>query len=1135
MFTQFGATADSLSKASSLMFRIGTDAHLYDDPDDVNIAPLLDSKFDSEKCEALKRLLALIAQGCNVSNFFPQVVKNVASQSMEVKKLVYLYLLHYAEKRPNEALLSINCFQKDLGDPNPLVRAWALRTMAGIRLHVIAPLVLVAVGKCARDPSVYVRKCATNALPKLHDLRLEENISTIEELVGILLNDNAPGVVGAAAAAFASICPNNFSLIAKNYRRLCGTLPDVEEWGQIVLIGILIRYSIARHGLVKESLMVASHSPENSNSGKEGSETYFGIKERTNGIGSVVCESEIAEMVSRSYLEGPDKYLSRPCSERASSFKDLSHFTSAKSNDDVKILLQCTLPLLWSQNSAVVLAAAGVHWIMAPKEEIKRIVKPLLFLLRSSDASKYVVLCNIQVFAKAMPTLFVSHFEDFFVSSIDPYPVKALKLDILSLIATDSSISPIFNEFQDYIKDPDRRFAADAVAAIGLCAQRLPNIASICLEGLLVLTSSDVDIASLDEEAIILIQAINSIKTIIKHEHSSHDKVIVHLARKLDSIRVPSARAMIIWMLGEYNSMGHIIPKVLPTVLKYLAWTFSSEALETKLQILNAMVKVLLHAEGEALSTFKTLLNYVLELAKRDLNYDIRDRGRLLQKLLSHYIGTHELEESAPDSTLHVLTGHLFGREIKSIPSEPLAYRFYLPGSLSQMVLHAAPGYEPLPQPLSLICNDTTHEPNMVIGMKQPGNGATQSESYETDDADTVSGSLNEESTSGYNSQDSRTGSSGIHGSHRSGSVSDDDEHAGPLIHLSDSGNAHGNQLGPRFNQNSDSNDLGELMSIKSLESWLDDNPGSTHNSVELNNVCQSLARISIGDLSSRVKPKSYTLLDPANGNGLTVEYIFSSEVSSISPLLVCIQVIFTNNSVEAMSNIQLIEEDSGMRVESSDQVLTSDESSKMSVNDVPTLVPMEEITKLERGQVMQRMLQVRFHHHLLPLKLLLWCNGKKYPVKLRPDIGYFVKPLPMEIDMFSIKESQLPGMFEYIRRCTFIDHIEELNKLESPLAKDNFLVICETLALKVLSNSNLFHLSVDMPVGTNLDDASGLRLRFSGEILSNSIPCLITITVEGRCSEPLDTKVKVNCEETVFGLNFLNRVVNFLTEPARL
>ncbi|KAB1222548.1 hypothetical protein CJ030_MR2G013457 [Morella rubra] len=72
MFPQFAATADTLSKASTLVFGIGTDAYLYDDPEDVNIAPLLDSKFDSEKCEALKRLLALIAQGFDVSNFFPQ-------------------------------------------------------------------------------------------------------------------------------------------------------------------------------------------------------------------------------------------------------------------------------------------------------------------------------------------------------------------------------------------------------------------------------------------------------------------------------------------------------------------------------------------------------------------------------------------------------------------------------------------------------------------------------------------------------------------------------------------------------------------------------------------------------------------------------------------------------------------------------------------------------------------------------------------------------------------------------------------------------------------------------------------------------------------------------------------------------
>lgn len=77
----------------------------------------------------------------------------------------------------------------------------------------------------------------------------------------------------------------------------------------------------------------------------------------------------------------------------------------------------------------------------------------------------------------------------------------------------------------------------------------------------------------------------------------------------------------------------------------------------------------------------------------------------------------------------------------------------------------------------------------------------------------------------------------------------------------------------------------------------------------------------------------------------------------------------------------------------------------------------MEEISSLEPGQTEKRTLQVQFHHHLLPRKLSLSCNGKKIPVKLRPDIGYFVKPLPISIEDFRDKESHLRGMFEYVRR----------------------------------------------------------------------------------------------------------------------
>lgn len=118
--------------------------------------------------------------------------------------------------------------------------------------------------------------------------------------------------------------------------------------------------------------------------------------------------------------------------------------------------------------------------------------------------------------------------------------------------------------------------------------------------------------------------------------------------------------------------------------------------------------------------------------------------------------------------------------------------------------------------------------------------------------------------------------------------------------------------------------------------------------------------------------------------------------------------------------------------------------------------------------------------------------------------------------------------------RCTFTNHINQLNDKDVQLQiKDNLLMICEKLTLKMLSNANLYLVSVDMPVATHLDDVSGLCLRLSGEILSNSVPCLITLTLKGTCSEPLEVTVKMNCEETVFGLNLLNRIVNFLAEPA--
>lgn len=110
----------------------------------------------------------MISKGRNVSEFFAQVVKNVASLNLEIRKLVYIYLLRYAEHEPDLALLSINTFQKDLTDPNPLIRAMALRVLSGIKVPMVGSIVALGIKKCAADPSPYVRKAAALAIPKLY-------------------------------------------------------------------------------------------------------------------------------------------------------------------------------------------------------------------------------------------------------------------------------------------------------------------------------------------------------------------------------------------------------------------------------------------------------------------------------------------------------------------------------------------------------------------------------------------------------------------------------------------------------------------------------------------------------------------------------------------------------------------------------------------------------------------------------------------------------------------------------------------------------------------------------------------------------------------------------------------------------
>jgi AP-4 complex subunit beta-1 len=210
--------------------------------------PLLDRDF-VKKREVVKKVIAYMTMGIDVSRLFSEMVMATVTKDLVQKKLVYLFLSHYAQNNTELALLAINTLQKDCVDEDPVVRGLALRTLTSLRVKQIVEYVYTPVANGLADPSAYVRKTAAAACGKLHEIspsQFEEG--AFEEKLQDAVRDRDPLVVMNAVASLNEIHADDggYKLDESTAVYLLSRLRDFNEWGQIEVMRMLSKFSTQR-------------------------------------------------------------------------------------------------------------------------------------------------------------------------------------------------------------------------------------------------------------------------------------------------------------------------------------------------------------------------------------------------------------------------------------------------------------------------------------------------------------------------------------------------------------------------------------------------------------------------------------------------------------------------------------------------------------------------------------------------------------------------------------------------------------------------------------------------------------------------------------------------------------------------
>ncbi|KAJ2784789.1 AP-3 complex subunit beta [Coemansia javaensis] len=638
----------------------------------------LGSGSDKDKLAGMKRLLAAVARGVDASEYFVDVVKNVAAGSVEVRRLVYIYLLRYAEQEQDLALLSVNTFQRDLADGNQVIRAMALRVMSSIRVPAIGPIVVLAVRRLAADPSPHVRRAAALAVPKL--LRLGDGADAdagvraeLGEVAMGMLGEASPLAVGAVIRAFRAACPGRLGAVHGHFRRWCAALPDVDEWGQVELVKLLAAYARtqfarpaaaaeppraldADHVLLLDAVRPLLHS-----------------RNSAVVMAAVAAHCHLAPAAQLPAVARPLVRLARAARETGF------------------VALACALAVA-RRHPAALHAHARSFFVAAADPPFARRLKLQLLAAIAAEATapaiapearRYARAAQPDVAAGAVPVLLAC-----------AQRARAWTMDcfraLLSLVAPPQPAnSSSSSNNSSSIGTAGASGAAEPPPPPAVATAAMRAVRVLLLDG---------SVRDLHDRSLTLYE------------------ILCFLARALDTCAADGARAHIFALVGEFADSKFGALHALD-VLRAGARSFGAEGDQAKMQLLELSARMRLAAAAAASSrsqqdsngaTLAALHAHLLTLARYDVSFEVRDRARALRALCplpgdeAHADENPHLAPLAAEllgsaASAAALAGPEREAAAAAAPPPPAGSGRYTVGSLSLVMGRCVAGYEPLP------------------------------------------------------------------------------------------------------------------------------------------------------------------------------------------------------------------------------------------------------------------------------------------------------------------------------------------------------------------------------------------------------------------------------------------------------